>query len=166
MSILDELPDIVSPNGVHAPPVLEPLRPIRFGFFIPRLDNKPQNPIIDALDLEGTYEYTSQPKFEPPSLRLVQPSLSGGAGSNALDLPNINISMTQPPANDIWMTAAAGSDALGVRLRSTSGVLTLTRPQNNLKTWDGVRYSRTRDAERGDLLSEQDPPVFVAAQEL
>ncbi|KAG8749550.1 hypothetical protein FRC14_001269, partial [Serendipita sp. 396] len=136
--------------------ILAPLEPIRTNFFVPRLENKPQDPIIDTIDLEAprTHHHKATELLLPTSTdkRLLKANEENSQFGNhsALRPNNALERQRNSPEGNIWLVAAAGSDAHG----------------NHVKSWDTIRDSHTRDADRGSLLSEQDADIFVAAQAL
>src|ERR1700678_3220307 len=91
---------------------LEPIRPI---FFIPRLENQPQNPILDALKLEQM-QITTKPT---PNLTLpatILPTANGYAPEYNRSNPlRINTNISDRNVDDIWLAAASGSQTDGVR---------------------------------------------------
>jgi hypothetical protein len=97
---------------------LNPLEPIRLGFFIPRLSNKPQDPIVDALDLEqAANEQRRKGGYAPSADNIqLQPKLNGHAPSREKSDELIKLdSAKERNLNDVWMAAATGSQATGVR---------------------------------------------------
>ncbi|KAG8814874.1 hypothetical protein FRC17_000938 [Serendipita sp. 399] len=134
--------------------VLPPLKPIQTGFFVPRLENKPQDPIIDTLDLESagarrlrTNELVIGSANDDRLSKAIG-QVSYFEPANALKIVDPSERQRKPPEGNIWLIAAAGSDAQG----------------KYIKSWETIRDTHTRDADRGCLLSEQAPDTFVAAQ--
>ncbi|PVF92172.1 hypothetical protein CPB86DRAFT_791428 [Serendipita vermifera] len=129
-----------------------PLEPIRAGFFIPRLSNKPQDPIIDALDLEHAVNEQRRRGRYAPSVDNIQlqskvnghipPRENGDDFAKSYFGKEINL-------DDIWVAAGAGSQAKG----------------SNVKSWDALGSVFAANKAQSALLSEQEPSVFAPVQE-
>jgi hypothetical protein len=90
---------------------LEPIRPI---FFIPRLENQPQNPILDALKLEQT-QTTTKPTLNLSIPAIIPPNGHGRASEYSRSNPlGINTNISDRNVDDIWLAAASGSQTDGV----------------------------------------------------
>ncbi|KIM23387.1 hypothetical protein M408DRAFT_77699 [Serendipita vermifera MAFF 305830] len=126
------------------------LEPIHAAFFVPKLENRPQNPIIDSLGLNSSRN--TYPLSVNGHVAVKQIPAIGTDPISKLPKSNGTGLVTNEEGKggeNIWLIAASGSDAQG----------------NKLKTWDGLRSTYPKDATEGDLLSEQHPSVFAGAQE-
>lgn len=160
-NLYDPLSPLHSPDEHSKWQPINSLNPIRPMFFIPRLENQPQNPILDALKLEQTQTTTKS------ALNLALPNANGHAFEYSKSNPlRINTDISDRNVDDIWLAAASGSQTDGVREWDPGSGRLLTRAQSKLKTWDGLRSTYSHDIEQGDLISEHDPALFAAAQEL
>ncbi|KAJ3508339.1 hypothetical protein NLJ89_g5811 [Agrocybe chaxingu] len=112
--------------------------------FVPVLENKPQNPIMESLKLEAAN--TSLPKrpFVPPKL----PEELAALAFDALKPPRRNPEDAQRSIQQFWMEAATRK--LGVR----SGIL----------SWDRLRRTHTDKAVPTVFLSEQEELVYSSAR--
>jgi len=90
------------------------LQPVTAAFFIPKLENRPQNPIMDSLGLNASRNI--HPGFSNDAMNgVTKPTLANG---NKFQPSNANLIVTvteeDKTPDDIWMIAASGSDAQGV----------------------------------------------------
>jgi hypothetical protein len=96
------------------------LSPIHAAFFIPKLENKPQNPIIDSLDLTSI-------RITPRQVQTngmingngndIKPATVNGPPKPDTTIP-MNTVEEKKGGENIWLIAASGSDAHGVSKRS------------------------------------------------
>jgi hypothetical protein len=108
-NIFTSLPSLLDDSEERKASILQP---IHAAFFIPKLENKPQDPIIDSLDLDST--------------RGLREVLTNGMANGKLPTVNGHDALSQRPTvpmnavederggDNIWMIAASGSDAHGV----------------------------------------------------
>ncbi|KAL0947566.1 hypothetical protein HGRIS_013655 [Hohenbuehelia grisea] len=130
-----ELDDIDSLQNLK----LSELPPVLPGFFIPRLKDAPQNPILDTLQNAKPLSSALQPSqaILPPELTLVALDLDGQRESAAI--------------------ASSFSS-------SWSGVLTSQRiPKRRIASWDALRHAKSpRHPISSALISEQDQSTFAS----
>lgn len=95
-------------------PELETLRPT---FFVPRLENKPQDPISESLDLQSTSLADTVARISngQPEVMLPKAEENGQRLINSNHL-RVNSRAVEDKLDNIWLVAAAGDDATGVRI--------------------------------------------------
>lgn len=126
-------------------------------FFVPPLEDKPQNPILEVLDLESITSNL------PP--RLFQPHLL------PQELTSLTLNVSQEPetkVEEIWTNALVRNIGDRVRfifsisLRSVSWIWLIL--QNGLLSWDRLRPTHSTKASSTGFLSEQDEVVYTSAR--
>ena len=125
-------------------------------FFVPPLEDKPQDPILEALKLENINSNL------PP--RLFQPHLL----PQELAALSLNVVQHEPETKveDIWRNALIRRRGVRVRLSfnvsSFSSIRLLL--QNGLLSWDRLRPTHSNKASSTGFLSEQDEMVYASAR--
>ena len=150
MSGLFQLPED-DEDGSSIYDSISPLPNISTGFFVSRLTEKPQNPILDALKLERQNAHPSSRirtfefKPDPPEAQTVAPH---------------NLAEDW----DIWKEALKCPDS------QVRGFVTAvaTRPystfQTQLLSWDHLRDTHYKRTGPSAFLSEQDSYVYASAR--
>ena len=154
MSGLFELPeDDEDGSSIYAS--ISPLPNLSTGFFVSRLTEKPQNPILDALKLER--------QNAQPSSRVNGPIRGFETGPFPTEAQP---TATQKLAEDwdIWKEALKCPDS------QVRGFVTAvaTRPystfQTQLLSWDHLRDTHSKRTGPSAFLSEQDSYVYASAR--
>ncbi|EGO25726.1 hypothetical protein SERLADRAFT_448663 [Serpula lacrymans var. lacrymans S7.9] len=113
---------------------IEGLSPILPQFFVPRLADKPQNPILHNLDLMS--HIVSKPAVVKP---LLPPELA---------ILTQDIHQPQQTRKSLWAEAITSENQLRCQI----------------KTWDGLRSSFRQKSFHTPFISEQSDQVFASAQ--
>ena len=126
-------------------------------FFVPPLEDKPQNPILEVLDLESITSNLPPRLFQPHLLPQELTSLT------------LNVSQEhETKVEEIWTNALVRNIGDRVRfifsisLRSVSWIWFIL--QNGLLSWDRLRPTHSTKASSTGFLSEQDEVVYTSAR--
>jgi len=92
------------------------LPPIHAAFFVPKLENKPQNPIIDSLDFDSS-RISRHLRTNDTANGTIRPAIRDEqvAQRHRSNATRLNTLEGDKGEDNIWMIAASGSDAHGVR---------------------------------------------------
>jgi hypothetical protein len=112
-TIFTSLPSLVTSLDDSEEHKASILPPIHASFFIPKLENKPQNPIIDSLDLDSTRG--SRQALTNGMANGKPAAVNGHAPQRPKsDTIPMNTLEGERGGDNIWLIAASGSDANGV----------------------------------------------------
>ncbi|KAF8894369.1 gamma-tubulin complex, DGRIP91/SPC98 component protein [Gymnopilus junonius] len=125
----------------YVPPTLDALPQITPHFFVPPLENKPQNPVMENLNLENMNMNMPPRIYHPPQLPRELIALT-------LDVTHVKGDETSSASvEELWRNAATRQ--LGVK--------------NGLLSWDRLRQSHSSKASSTPFLSEQGEFVYASA---
>ncbi|KAI0066235.1 hypothetical protein BV25DRAFT_1913006 [Artomyces pyxidatus] len=138
--------DSTSLFPTHLPPLHETeldvsndeLPPLYPRFFVPRLDDKPQDPIMDTLKILRA----SQTSHPLPHIQVLPSELLGLTDLHLSPLRDTNRS------SQLWLNAAR----------------TTLEHQSSIRSWDALRTSFSKTASPSPFLSEQSAATFAAAR--
>lgn len=128
------------------------LPPMPPHFFVPRLVDLPQNPIMDTLKHAGIYK---------PALRRFD--------ALPAEVKVVTMDLGRPPSpkrfeDTIWLEAMKQRRCDRVRLLLVYLNVSNELEQSQVVSWDGLRPSHTTKASSTGFLSEQDTFMFSAAR--
>lgn len=113
-NLYDPLSPLISPDERPRWQQIESLDPVRPSFFIPRLENQPQDPIIDALKLNSARD-TSNTSLKLSIPTVVPSQIEGNAFYYDRRNPlRINTNVMDKATDNIWLAAASGAQTDGV----------------------------------------------------
>jgi hypothetical protein len=107
-TLITSLEDLDAHQITNLPP------PIHAEFFVPKLENKPQNPIIDSLDLISSRRLHQIPPNGMVGVNSGPATVNGHAPQRTKPDPMPTNTLEDEKGDNIWMIAASGSDAHGV----------------------------------------------------
>lgn len=133
----------------------EKLPPIRLQFFVPRLSDKPQDPIVDTLKHIQTVPF---PSLSSPD------DFTTGLSLPVLDLP---VAPQPNTPSSFWKRALDHHPEQLVSFKLyLHNEMTLTHEKSHVKSWDALRSSFDKRAASSPFLSEQSAPVFASARKV
>lgn len=154
LNISDDFGQLYRPKANDLPQILP-------RFFVPPLEDKPQNPILEALNLESITSNLPPRLFQPHLLPQELAALS-------LNVSQVVQQQPETKVEEIWTNALIRSRGDRVRfifsmsLRSVSWIWLLL--QNGLLSWDRLRPTHSTKASSTGFLSEQDERVYASAR--
>ena len=131
-------------------------------FFVPPLQDKPQNPILDALDLEIINSNLPPRLFQPHLLPQELAALSLNVGQIVV------VEQEEEPetkVEEIWTNAFIRKRGVRVRFYLLSLFCFVDNwllSQNGLLSWDRLRPTHSIEASSTGFLSEQDHIVYAS----
>ena len=150
LNISDDFGQLYQPKANDLPQILP-------RFFVPPLEDKPQNPILEVLDLESITSNLPPRLFQPHLLPQELTSLT------------LNVSQEhETKVEEIWTNALVRNIGDRVRfifsisLRPVSWIWLIS--QNGLLSWDRLRPTHSTKASSTGFLSEQDEVVYTSAR--
>lgn len=154
-----QLLDVSADFGQLSRPKASDLPQIVPHFFVPPLEDKPQNPILEALNLENINSNLPPRRFKPHLLPQELAALS-------LNVSEVNEQEPETKIEEIWKNALIRRR--GVRVRFIFHFLffsSIRLPlQNGLLSWDRLRSTHSNKASSTGFLSEQDHMVYASVR--
>ncbi|KAI0268619.1 Spc98 family-domain-containing protein [Gloeopeniophorella convolvens] len=125
------------PLGGESEDLKDDLLPVRPRFFIPRLQDKPQDPIMDTLRIEQEARTSRLEQLPPELVNLAEMQAQIIVGDSPKEDPDA-----------FWQHAAKAE----------------VRVQSQIRSWDSLRPSYSQVVSPGPFLSEQSDGTFAAAR--
>ena len=156
LNISDDFGQLYRPKANDLPQVLP-------RFFVPPLEDKPQNPILEVLELESITSNLSPRLFQPHLLPQELTTLS----LNATQV----VQQTESKVEEIWTNALVRNRGERVSffffvIQCVSSFPEWLLLQNGLLSWDRLRPTHSTKASPTGFLSEQDDVVYASARYL